>query len=116
MLKEYFTNYHRFQFVVSLPSTWSGLLLFNQLAADGSGAVERKLVIKFALNWQLDPIVANELNYLRALRGSEHVVQIVSLRGVPGGGASAEFAVDDLEAVQVELVAGAVGATRGLVH
>lgn len=89
MLKEYFTNYHRFQFVVSLPSTWSGLLLFNQLAADGSGAVERKLVIKFALNWQLDPIVANELNYLRALRGSEHVVQIVSLRGVPGGGASA---------------------------
>lgn len=86
-LTTYFTNFHRFQFVRSLPSTWSGLLLFNQHSADGS-RIERKLVIKHSLTWTRDSVVVNELGYLRALRGSEHVVQIISLRGVPGGGSS----------------------------
>ena len=84
-LVDYFQQHHRFRFVRSLMGPRGGALLCEEVAPSSNNdnnngeppAVQRKLVIKHGLNKMVENDLRNEIEILRILRGSEHIVRVV---------------------------------------
>ncbi len=81
-LLEYFGRHHRFQFIKSLHSPPGGALLCNELEEGDDAGVRRKLIIKHGLITFRDYDIADEIETLTRLRGSEHVGQLVTMPDV----------------------------------